>query len=97
MRSKSNNQIDLDLDRFVGRDQSDQTKKNVFDTAAKTEKYATLQNQFKMHAMKYRTKLVAFDNKNGAKNYTCYIFYFKKLLFICLAADGRGIDRLRHM
>jgi len=38
MRSKSNNQIDLDLDRFVGRDQSDQTNKDAFDTAAKREK-----------------------------------------------------------
>ena len=32
---KSNNQTDLDLDRFVKRDQSDQTKKNAFDTAVK--------------------------------------------------------------
>jgi len=30
---KGNNQINLDLDRFVGRGQSDQTKKNAFDTA----------------------------------------------------------------
>ena len=81
MRSKSNNQIDLDLDRFVGRDQSYQTKKNVFDTAAKTEKYATLQNQFKMHAVKYRTKLVAFDNKKWGKKLHLLHFLLQKITF----------------
>jgi len=41
-------QIDLDLDRFVGRDQSDHTKKNVFNTAAKFEKPRYMQHHYKI-------------------------------------------------
>ena len=48
MRSESNNQIDLDLDGFVGRDQSDQTKKNAFDMAAKREKPRNTQQHYKI-------------------------------------------------
>ena len=48
MRSESNNQIDLDLDRFVGRDQSDQTKKNAFDTATNREKPRNTQQHYKI-------------------------------------------------
>jgi len=50
-----------------------------------------------MRAAKCRTKFVAFDNKNGAKITLVTFLYFKNLPFICQAADGRGIDRLRHM
>ena len=49
----------------------------------KTKKYATLQNQFKMHAAKCRTKLVASDNKNWAKITFVTIILLQKLSF-CL-------------
>jgi len=63
----------------------------------KTEKYATLQNQLKMHAAKCRPKFVAFDNKNGAKITLVTIFYFKNVPIICHAADRHGTDLLRNM
>jgi len=46
-----------------------------------TEKYATLQNQFRMHAAKCHTKFVAFDNKNWAKITLVTIILLQKLTF----------------
>jgi len=59
----------------------------------KTEKYATLQNQFKMYSAKCRTILVAFDNKNWAKITLVTIILLQTLNFRlpCMATD-----HLRH-
>jgi len=65
-----------------------------------TEKYATLQNQFKMHAAKLRTKLVAFDNKIWAKiSLVTIIFLLKQLSSQSSAMPLMGVatERLRHM
>jgi len=94
MCSKSNNQIDLDQDRFVGRDQSDQTKKNAFNTGAKSKKKREIRDITRSVQKACREvphKICSFWQQKWGKNYICYkSVYFKNLAFVCHAADGRG-------
>jgi len=100
MRSKSNDQIALDLDRFVGRGQSDQMKKNAFDTAVNREKPRNTQHYKISSKCMQRSdaqNLQLLTTKIGQKLHSLHLFYFKNLPFVCHAADGRGIDHLHHM
>jgi len=86
-------QINLDLDRFVRRDQFHQTKKNVFDMARRTAKNQEICNITKSvqnACSEVPHKICSFWQQIWGKNYTYYIFYFKNLPVVCHAADGRG-------